>query len=843
MALDRPATDLTGSVHFTVRPTVLVALGDYGVRAAGIVSSILDDIHPVVARSVATVAVTGDGPTLLAHIRHASEQALASPPTDADELAAWVTAQTSALVDRLCEAAGRASGAAGPALLQQTRYGSRLGYDTYVVGDLTDPLCRMLLDPTIDGLAGSLRVLPRQPVVPPRRTILLGIDLAGDLTDPRAALTALRARLVQTLAGTEASTQADSVSPERDDGPDDGHDGHDDAHDGPGSVADPDTYTGPPWRDRVYLVDRTDEDGHPLDPIGEESRLLSADAIGGFLGLLLGSGLRNAEEYLTVAYKSGPTGDRNEGSLSTLAYHADVWPLGPVRRYAARRLAARVLGQELLGESTVESGNGRDEARRLWRDARRDLMLGGPELTDYLRRNANGEPIAFAMDPEWLHGFDDDQIGDRIVVWEVIADGRLRDVELVQLKQRQESRLRMSIAWLEDSVGSLLQEQLVGVRTVRPLLAEMKHWLEFELARAKAGQGRGCLTYILLGPILRARVEASGDAVQRRRQALDAALRARPDYRAYWLRMLLTWFLLAWTGWLLSPYLSEEARLLNAWPLQPLFTGGWFGGLVWLLVGVLGTVSSGLLGLLLAQHRVDRARRRLIQAVEQRLSVAFLDRVADERYLLYQRLLGRVESLRADVDTWLAGLQGMVADLDPDDRPEPPPSRLERPVGHVPPLRARYVEAVEGGGVDVVALAWELLQQRLMTDWRTWDPETVRAHALDIVSVRLGPVFHDLGLPAMLFQGAAGDSPTAVTPAVRRHAEDLHDRTRPLLRVATRGVNVGRVHFLGVTALAPAKYAGLDSHADWSVIETGDPTRLPYVTIVAGIPWAAAGVR
>lgn len=842
MVLEQSAGGAPSVPLFSVRPTVLIAVGRFGLQAARTLATILDDTHPVVAQAVTALALTYEGPRLLDHPRFAADPPDCQPP---DDLNTWIGEQRTALLAEVRAAIHRATGAVAPRVLQATDYSARPGHDLYIVADLEDPL-RITLGPLLDLLGDPVADLVEQHGARPRRTLLLGIDLGtANRGVARDALAALRHQRVE-AARAEPRRACD-------------------------------------W---MYLVDRADEDGFPLDVQGQNDSLLPAEAIGGFLALLLGSSLRNDERYRHLASappetgadaspqrspsdsveapdpaldeeQPGPGGDRDENRalqaepavsrplarpgqanaspLCTVSYHADVWPSGPLQSFAVRQLAARVILERLLGPQATESGPGDADARRLWEDALRNQPLHGPVLFDLLRRDSIGQPVGFPLPPGWLNDIADDDLGDRIVAWESMADRRLAARERAALVNRRQGIQQEVARWISDTVDDLLQNRLAGVRTARPLLERVRERLELELGQARAERPPGCLHFLMFGPLRRAREEVDAAEVARRRRALDAALLARPDHRALWLRIALTVALICWAGWLLSPFLEQEAHLLGFSQLASLLAGEPRRAMTWIVVAVAATIVFGVLGIILPWVRVNRARRRLIQGVERRLLDAFLRLVREEQVALYQELLARMRPLQERVAAWLGGLEKIGVELRPDAAALARPATLERAAAPLPPVEATVRQAIDGSGIQLEPLAWELLNQRLVASWWSWRPEEVRAQALEIVRRRLLTTFHGQGLTAILEDQARRHD---VGECVRK----LRERTRPLLRAGTRDLTVRREQFLGLPDRTSARTAGLAATASWHIVETGDPARLTCVAAVYNIPWTALGV-
>jgi hypothetical protein len=427
---DLPFTDTMNDSRLPVRihPTVVIGLGDFGGAALCLLADRLRSTHPALSDRIEWLWLTASG---------WQEDALPSlAPTPTAESAAPVTISS----EPLARAFDRATSQETVAALREAGYEASATLSTVVVGHVDDAFTR--------GALWSLLDLAR--AQPPLRENRVTMVLACDsrrFVEPSAPELAL---FFDQLAERLVADRADPP---------------------PGAVA---------W---CYLCDTLDVDSRLLGGGGglEDIVQSQVELVGGFVTLLIGSGLQREPAYARTALPElahDVTASPDAALVSSFGLGACVLPIDQIAALACDQLALRLYEAAFPAQASVAD---RDAA---WSAHERLLTaadLAPHKLRDRLLRRPDGSPIHFDTTPPDLTGLDPETMLQALGHWHDGLKARWADKATSppdQIARNADQLLDELVGRVRREVDGLVEGGPRGIHQARALLAELPKRIE-----------------------------------------------------------------------------------------------------------------------------------------------------------------------------------------------------------------------------------------------------------------------------------------------------------------------------------------------------------------------------
>lgn len=411
-----------------VNPAVVVGLGDFGGAALHLLVARLRPTHPALLEGIGWLWLTMSG---------WGAQAWPDPPPDpAAEHMAPVSVAPAPLAQALDQATSQATVAAS----ERAGYDVGTALDTVVVARVDDPLAQEALWPLLDLIRAQ----------PPLRENRVTLVLASDSRRFAGPSAPALARFWGALAERLVTDRANPVS---------------------GAVA---------W---CYLCDTLDVDSRLLGGGGGIKEVVQSqvELVGGFLALLIGSGLRRDPAYARTASAelahdvSAPLDTALVSSFSVGAY---VMPVAPIAALARDRLALRLHEAAFPSQASVQDREAAWSAReRLL--AATDLSPRG--LRGRLLRGPDGTRLRFDTTPPDLTGLDPQAALQALARWRVDLEAQWADEStspLAQSTRNADALLEELTGLVRREVDGLVEDDPRGLYQALAFLEEMPQAIE-----------------------------------------------------------------------------------------------------------------------------------------------------------------------------------------------------------------------------------------------------------------------------------------------------------------------------------------------------------------------------
>jgi hypothetical protein len=845
-----------------IQPALLLGIGRFGAHGLAAALAALRGVHPDLAAVTAGVGLTDTGFTSPAEPLPGELHDTA--PADAHALESWLESRRSDGLRLLQERmyAIRAQGAMSA--LAHAGYRRWPGMDIYLIADTGDAFSRRALPTCLDLVRQASADLTREGGDVREQvsiTLCLGVDSVGLPVWPRSEQCELKEFVAWLLDTLYPATEDASLGPWRE--PPVAARQRGAGADGFGSRAGDDLGGGAGRNGRhyrsgtrgpvdwCYLVDTTDEDGRTLAPLaagrdsGTSPDLLRAEVIAGFLAFLIGSSLRNSEEYthtrtalIDYPRTRGATGiDAHQvtgtaGALAALSCASWVAPVASHRLVAAHASAVRILRDGVLGTARDERRAGLGRAAQLADECIARFGLSANDLLAWLQRDEQGKLVDLSIDRRRLAHSHDDDLVERFVAWEARFNRDRMDRPLEDVRERAMERADAAAAAARDTVGHLLGYRVRGIRTARPFLELLREGIRSQEEVTRVPERRGWL-HLLLGPLVPRRARPARPDPRPDRRRLEAALLDRVTHAAIWIRYLLTGVALYWLLVGIWPYLEAAAGRSLRPPFTPpgatvgapadLATQLVLAAAVFVLMAV-----AALIHLVGAEQSIVRARDRLARTAERRVQAVFDLACRRERDAVYRRLLQSLDVLTQEVNAWEHVIEALA-------------SRLEEAAGTPPPTwLCLEAPAAEAGGdrsptadrtTNVEQLAEAVLIALRGAPWHTWSAAEVERAVLQVSDRALDGVDRTSDrVPA-----AERTAPAFGPPRAAELLDQLRAHIRPLANFRRDWPGRPVVHFVG--AADPAVLAGAETLAQPRavLVATLDPGRVTYAPAYFGV--------